>query len=286
MAKLPEWFKNSNRKGLAAKELSAKLNMKIPNCVCQEAKCPNRGECFSKGVITFLILGKVCTRHCGFCSVTKGDLDLPDRNEAAIILDTIAKLDLKYVVITSPTRDDLLDGGASHYAYVIKSIKAQYPKIMIEVLVPDFQGDFAALKTVMDADPDVLNHNIETVPVLYGVVRKGAGYQRSLSVLERAKKMVPNKPTKTGLMVGLGETEEQLIEVFKDIVKHGVDILTIGQYLKPGKTNLDVVKYWHPDEFEVLRVKALELGVPYVFAGPMVRSSFLAETVFEDYLKR
>jgi lipoyl synthase len=281
MPKLPEWFKNSQGKNRASKKLAEKLDMQIPNCVCEEAKCPNRGECFSRGVITFLILGKSCTRKCGFCSVVKDGLRAPDKKEAVTILQTIAKLNLSYVVITSPTRDDLADGGAGHYAYVINQIKAKYSTLKTEVLVPDFQGNIDSLRTVVKAGPDVINHNLETVPALYDSVRQGADYLRSLKLIKTAKELAPYKLTKTGLMVGLGETKDQLLEVFQDIKKSNVDILTIGQYLKPTKNNLDVVKYYHPDEFEELKGQAEQAGIKYVFSGPFVRSSFLAETVFD-----
>lgn len=281
---LPEWFRRSGGKLKATRQLSKILDEEIPNSICEEARCPNRSDCFARGILTFMIMGTICTRNCGFCSVAHGKPLPPDPNEAETLLRTAEKLDLKFVVITSPNRDDLKDNGAGHFAHVVRTLKTAKPSLKVEVLIPDFQGNLDDLKTVMDARPDVVNHNIETVPSLYRTVRRGSLYKRSLSVLAEMKKIDPTILSKTGVMVGLGETDEELIETFADIKAAGVDILTLGQYLKPDKQNLDVQKYYHPDEFEALKAKALELGIRYVFAGPLVRSSFLAEHVFDELM--
>jgi lipoic acid synthetase len=282
--KLPEWFRKSGGKLKAIRSLSQRLASEVPNSICQEARCPNRSECFAKGVLTFMILGTVCTRNCGFCSVAHGKPLPPDENESATIISAIKTLGLKFVVLTSPNRDDLPDNGSGHFARIVRDIKTQMPHIKVEVLIPDFKGSIADLNTVIAAKPDVVNHNIETVPSLYRTVRKGSLYPRSLQVLKSMKEINPKILTKTGLMVGLGETEDELCQTFEDISRVGVDILTLGQYLKPDKNNLDVVRYYHPDEFESLKQKALSFGLRYVFSGPLVRSSFLAEHVFEELI--
>ena len=282
--RLPEWFKTTKRKVKATQDLSKKLEREVPNSICQEAKCPNRGECFSKGVLTFLILGTVCTRNCAFCSVRHGKPMPPDPTEVDRILHAVEKLDLKFVVLTSPNRDDLEDGGANHYAHIVRSIQKKFPHVKTEVLIPDFQGDKEALKIIVDAKPDVINHNLETVPELYTTVRKGSLYKRSLEVLKTVKEMDPTRLTKTGVMLGLGEDYDQLRRVFKDSVDQGVDILTLGQYLKPAKENHDVMKYYELEEFDILKKEAEESGVRHVFSGPLVRSSYLAESVFEDVI--
>lgn len=280
--RLPEWFRQSVGKREATRTLSTLLQQEVPNSICQEAKCPNRSECFKKGVLTFMILGTVCTRNCGFCSVAHGKPLPPDRSEIIPIFNAIEKLNLKFVVLTSPNRDELPDGGASHYAYIVSEIKSKFPHVRVEVLIPDFQGNQEHLSIVLSAKPDVLNHNIETVPSLYRKVRKGSLYQRSLDVLKNAKKIRPNALTKSGLMVGLGETKDELLSTFQDIRNAQVDILTLGQYLKPGKDNLDVVRYYALEEFEDLKSEAEKMGFKYVFSGPLVRSSYLAEHVFDD----
>ncbi len=283
--RLPEWFRNTGGKLNATRQLSRMLEMEVPNSICQEAKCPNRSECFSKGVLTFMILGTVCTRNCGFCSVVHGKPMPPELSEIDKIINSIDKLNLRFVVLTSPNRDDLPDGGSSHFALTVRRIKAAHPQVRVEVLIPDFKGKIADLETVVAATPDVLNHNLETVPSLYRTVRKGSLYDRSLSVLNSVKSINPKMLTKTGLMVGLGETKDQLKATFADIRKQNIDILTLGQYLKPDKNSLDIVRYYHPDEFEELKLAAKAEGIRYVFAGPNVRSSFLAENVFDDLSK-
>lgn len=284
MPRLPEWFKSSYGKREAANALQLKLAKEIPNSVCQEAKCPNRSECWKHGTLTFLILGTSCTRSCGFCSVShdKSKLTLPDKKEIKDILHAIAKLQLKYVVLTSPTRDDLDDGGASHYAEAILAIKEKYPNVKVEVLIPDFNGNKKALDIVIKAKPDVLNHNIETVAELYSKVRPGADYYQSLELLKYTKNKDSQILTKTGLIVGLGETTEQIKKTFEDCKEYNIDIMTIGQYLKPTNKNLEVAKYYSPEEFEELKNIGLNKGIKHILAGPLVRSSFLAENVFED----
>lgn len=286
MERLPEWFRHSGGKLKATRQLSKQLEAEVPNSICQEARCPNRSECFSKGVLTFMIMGTICTRNCAFCSVAHGKPLPPDPKEADTILSAIEKLNLKFVVLTSPNRDDLRDNGSGHFAYIVRAIKTTMPHIKVEVLIPDFQGRVEDLKTVIESAPDVINHNMETVASLYRTVRKGSLYNRSLSVLKAMKEINPHILTKTGIMLGLGETEDELMKAFEDIQASGVDILTLGQYLKPDKNNIDVAKYYHPDEFVSLREKALEKGIRYVFAGPLVRSSFLAESVFEDLIRK
>ncbi len=280
--RLPPWLKQSKTKSKATKKLSQWLEKEVPNSICQEAKCPNRGECFSKGVLTFLILGTVCTRNCAFCSVRHGRPMPPDLSELNQILHAVEKLNLRFVVLTSPNRDDLPDGGAHHYATIVSSIHRQYPTVKVEVLIPDFQGKTEDIDIILSSNPDVLNHNIETVPSLYKGIRRGSLYGRSLDVLSYVKQKKPSMLTKTGIMLGLGESHDELLETFKDVAKRDVDILTLGQYLKPTKENADVKKYYSPEEFELYKTLAEEAGIRYVFSGPLVRSSYLAEHVFDD----
>ena len=280
--RLPEWLKQKKKKSDATRELGKILDREVPNTVCQEAKCPNRGECFARGQLTFLILGTVCTRNCAFCSIRHGKPLPPDPKELDTILHAIKRLSLRFVVLTSPNRDDLPDGGASHYAYIVNGIHHAFPDVKVEVLIPDFQGNFDHLQTVLDASPDVLNHNIETVPSLYKNIRKGSLYRRSLDVLAEVKKRRPDILTKTGIMLGLGESHDELLATFATINTVNVDILTLGQYLKPGKDNADVKKYYHPDEFKAYQTDAQAAGIRFVFSGPWVRSSYLADHFFED----
>ncbi len=254
----------------------------MPNTICQEARCPNRAECFEKGALTFMILGITCTRNCAFCSVTHGTPNPPDLKELDEILHTIERLKLRFVVLTSPNRDDLPDGGAGHYASIVTGIKTAFPDVKVEVLVPDFQGEKADLETVLAAKPHVLNHNVETVPSLYRTVRKGSLFDRSLAVLNMAKTLDPGVLTKSGLMLGLGEEREELLSTFQQIRDQNVDILTLGQYLKPDKQSHDVMKYYPPEEFDELKEAALKMGYKFVFSGPMIRSSYLAEHIFHD----
>jgi lipoic acid synthetase len=245
--------------------------------VCEEARCPNIGDCWDRGTATFMILGDVCTRSCGFCAVTSGKPIAIDPGEPARIGWTVKTLGLRHAVVTSVNRDDQPDGGSNHFAETISWIRRLSPGTTIEVLIPDFMGNWENLATVMGAKPELLNHNTETVPRLYGRVRPKSKYPRSLELLAKAKEIDPGALTKSGLMVGLGETREELLDVFRDLAAAGVDILTVGQYLKPDADHLDVVRYWHPDEFAELKERALEMGFRHVEAGPLVRSSYHAE---------
>lgn len=244
--------------------------------VCEEARCPNIGECWHHGTATFMILGDVCTRACGYCAVAHGRPPTLDLDEPARVGNAVDVLALQYVVITSVDRDDLPDGGASIFAATIRETRQRRPDCRIEVLIPDFQGDAAALQTVLDAGPDVLNHNTETVPRLYRKARSGGRYPRTLELLQRSKAYAPHIPTKTGIMVGLGETHEEIVAVLGDLRGVGVDILTIGQYLRPTESHLEMVRYYHPDEFAELKRIGLALGFGHVESGPLVRSSYHA----------
>ena len=246
--------------------------------VCEEASCPNIGECFGKGTATFMIMGDKCTRRCPFCDVGHGRPDPLDVDEPANLAKTIAALKLKYVVITSVDRDDLRDGGAGHYAECIRATRQASPQTQIEVLVPDFRGRLdKALAILKDAPPDVMNHNMETVPRLYKEARPGADYQFSLTLLKRFKEEVPNVPTKSGLMVGLGETDEEILEVMRDMRAHDIDMLTIGQYLAPSGHHLPVRRYVHPDTFRMFEAEAYRMGFTHAAVGAMVRSSYHAD---------
>ena len=246
--------------------------------VCEEASCPNIGECFGKGTATFMIMGDKCTRRCPFCDVGHGRPDPLDVDEPANLAKTIAALKLKYVVITSVDRDDLRDGGAGHYAECIRATREASPQTQIEVLVPDFRGRLdQALAILKDAPPDVMNHNMETVPRLYKEARPGADYQFSLTLLKRFKEEVPNVPTKSGLMVGLGETDEEILEVMRDMRAHDIDMLTIGQYLAPSGHHLPVRRYVHPDTFKMFEAEAYKMGFTHAAVGAMVRSSYHAD---------
>jgi lipoic acid synthetase len=245
--------------------------------VCEEARCPNVGECWNAGTATFMILGDVCTRSCGFCAVTTGRPGELDLIEPYRLAKAVAALGLDYVVITSVNRDDLETGGAEVFAACIKTLRRLDPSIRVEVLIPDFKGNWDALATVVEARPFVLNHNIETVPRLYRRVRPQAVYERSLEVIARAKAMAPDMLAKSGFMVGLGETLDETLAVMRDLREHGCDIVTVGQYLRPTKHHLPVERYWHPDEFQAFRDYGAELGFTHVEAGPLVRSSYHAE---------
>jgi len=252
--------------------------------VCEEARCPNLGECFSKGTATFLILGRICSRNCGFCAVEHGIPPLPDRREPENVAHAIKEMELQYAVITSVTRDDLPDGGASHYAEVIRAIRALGKKTKVEVLIPDFLGDANALDRVLKERPDVLNHNVETVPRLYPVVRPQANYQRSLHLLKRSKEHSSEILTKSGFMLGLGEDRNEVLNLMKDVREVECEFLTIGQYLQPRSDRLPVFRYIPPEEFEELRGIGEEMGFKAVASGPFVRSSFHASQMFEENL--
>jgi len=246
--------------------------------VCEEASCPNIGECFGHGTATFMIMGDKCTRRCPFCDVGHGRPDPLDVNEPANLARTIAQLKLKYVVVTSVDRDDLRDGGAGHFADCIRQIRASSPSTQIEVLVPDFRGrDDRALDILKAAPPDVMNHNLETVPRLYKEARPGSDYAFSLNLLKKFKALVPQVPTKSGLMVGLGETDDEILDVMRDMRAHGIDMLTIGQYLAPSSAHLTVKRYVHPDTFKMFEAAAYEMGFKHAAVGAMVRSSYHAD---------
>ncbi len=254
--------------------------------VCEEARCPNIGECWHHGTATFMILGDRCTRSCGYCNVLHGPPAALDPDEPGKLAQAVAAMDLAYVVITSVDRDDLPDFGAGAFAETIRAVKALRPACRVEVLIPDFQGSQAALRTVLAAEPDVLNHNTETVPRLYRTARPGGRYPRALELLDRARRWAPHVPTKTGLRVGLGVTGEELIAVLRDL--RGVDcrILTIGQYLRPTAAHLPMARYYTPDEFRELKRIALDLGFGHVESGPLVRSSYHAHEQTEGYEER
>jgi lipoyl synthase len=246
--------------------------------VCEEASCPNIGECFGKGTATFMIMGDKCTRRCPFCDVGHGRPDPLDVNEPDNLAKTIAALKLKYVVITSVDRDDLRDGGAGHFVECIRKTRELSPATTIEVLVPDFRGrDDRALEILKAAPPDVMNHNLETIPRLYKEARPGSDYQFSLNLLKKFKALFPNVPTKSGLMVGLGETDEEILEAMRDMRAHDIEMLTIGQYLAPSTSHLPVRRYVHPDTFKMFEAKAYEMGFTHAAVGAMVRSSYHAD---------
>ena len=246
------------------------------NTVCEEARCPNIGECWHHGTATFMILGDVCTRACGYCAVPHGRPETLDPLEPERVAGAVARLDLSYVVITSVDRDDLEDGGASIFAATIREIRRQAPSCRVEVLIPDFQGLESPLKTVLDAAPDVLNHNTETVPRLYRLARAGGRYARTLELLDRARTYAPSIPTKSGLMVGLGEEWGEVVQTISNLRDVGVSILTVGQYLRPTRTHLPMHRYYTPSEFAELKRLALEMGFGHVESGPLVRSSYHA----------
>lgn len=247
------------------------------NTVCQEANCPNQMECYNRRTATFMILGRNCTRNCTFCNVTKKEPDPVDLNEPENVGLAVKKLGLQHAVITSVTRDDLPDGGAAQFAAVVYEIRKFAPSVTVELLIPDLSGDWDALKIIMDSKPDILNHNIETVPVLYDKVRPMANYDRSLELLLKAKMLMPEGTTKSGIMLGLGETKEQLIESFKNLLAHKCEILTLGQYLQPSSAHIEVVEYVRPEMFEELKTIALEMGFTNVASSPLVRSSYHAD---------
>ena len=246
------------------------------NTVCEEARCPNIGECWHHGTATFMILGDVCTRACGYCAVPHGMPSDVDAAEPERLADAVRTLGLRYVVITSVDRDDLADGGAWIFAETIRRVRVAAPDCRVEVLIPDFQGIESSLRSVLDAGPDVLNHNTETVPRLYRLARPGGRYPRTLELLDRARTIAPGIPTKTGLILGLGEEWDEIVETLGDLRKVGVEILTIGQYLRPTESHLKMVRYYHPDEFAELKRIALDLGFGHVESGPLVRSSYHA----------
>ncbi len=272
----PEWLKvraPGSENYLRLKGIMRELGL---HTVCEEANCPNIGECWHHGTATFMILGDTCTRSCGYCNVIHGAPAPPDAAEPVKVASAIHAMALDYVVVTSVDRDDLADFGATQFARTIAETRLRMPDTRIEVLIPDFQGDPAALRIVLDARPDVLNHNIETVPRLYRTARPGGRYERALGVLRRSRELAPDIPTKSGLMVGLGEHWEELVQVLGDLRAAGVSIVTIGQYLRPSLANLPMERYYAPAEFAELKRIGLELGFGHVESGPLVRSSYHA----------
>jgi len=278
----PAWLKARAPSGenfQNLKKLARDLDL---HTVCESAQCPNIGECWNHKTATFMLLGNICTRRCGFCAVPKGRPEAIDWDEPRRVADAVAKLGLKHAVVTSVNRDDDNVGGARVFAETIRHIRELTPECRIEVLIPDFQGMEEALRVVLDARPDVLNHNTETVPRLYRVVRSGARYERTLGLLEKAKKLSPGVVTKSGVMVGLGETITELVQVFSDLGSRGVDILTVGQYLRPSRDHLPMTRYYTPDEFQYMKEEALRFGFRHVESGPMVRSSYHAHEQAES----
>jgi len=272
----PEWLKARAPVGENFHQLKKLARGLGLHTVCESAQCPNIGECWNHGTATFMLLGDICTRRCGFCAVPKGKPQAIDYEEPARVAEAVATLGIKHAVVTSVNRDDDNVGGARIFAETIRQIRLLAPGCRVEVLIPDFQGLEEPLRIVLDAKPDVLNHNTETVPRLYRAVRSGARYLRTLDLLENAKKFSPGMVTKSGVMVGLGESAEELIEVFADLAARGVDILTVGQYLRPSRDHLPIARFYTPDEFHMLKEEALARGFRHVESGPLVRSSYHA----------
>ena len=275
-SKRPEWLRAPAPAGENYQDIKQLVGRLRLHTVCESAACPNVGECWNHRTATFMILGNVCTRRCGFCAVEKGAPLPVDYDEPRRVAEAVAAMGLQFAVITSVNRDDREDGGADLFALVIGAIRRRVEGCGVEVLVPDFQGSRAAVETVLEAAPDVFNHNTETVPRLYRRVRLGARYERSLDVLAHAKRTAPAVPTKSGLMLGLGETNAEILQVMRDLRANRVDILTLGQYLRPSPKHLPIVRYAPPEEFAELRVAAREMGFGHVEAGPLVRSSYHA----------
>ena len=272
----PEWLKvraPGSENYLRLRGIMRTLKL---NTVCEDAHCPNIGECWHHGTATFMILGDICTRACAYCAVAHGKPTELDRDEPRRVAEAVQAMGLKYAVVTSVDRDDQADGGAGIFAETIRHIRRLMPETRVEVLIPDFKGEVGALRTVLDARPDVLNHNTETVPRLYRMARSGGKYIRTLELLKRSRDYAQAIPTKTGLMVGLGEEPHELVRVFRDLREVGVSILTIGQYLRPSPAHVPMSRYYHPDEFRALKREALALGFVHVEAGPLVRSSYHA----------
>lgn len=277
----PEWLKVRFPAGEAYARIDRMHRRQGLHSVCRSAACPNQGECWSAGTATFMVLGAQCTRDCAFCNVAHGQPAPPDPAEPLRVARAVAELGLRHAVITSVTRDDLGDGGAAHFAAVVAALRADAPGCRVELLIPDLQGKRQALAAILAAGPDVLGHNLETVPRLYAVARAGADYRRSLELLAAAGELAPGLATKSGLMLGLGETREELLAVLADLRAAGVTLLTLGQYLQPTRSHLAVVRYLPPEEFDELRIAALALGFTRVAAGPLVRSSYHAAELYE-----
>ncbi len=277
-ARKPPWFKVPAPGGAKYRELKRMLEAENLHTVCQEAACPNVGDCWERGTATFMILGDTCTRRCGFCNVKTGKPTWNDPLEPARVARSIARLGLRHAVITSVDRDDLPDYGSRIWAATIRQVRRQAPDCQVEVLTPDFRGEEMPLATVIAERPDVFNHNVEVVPRLYRIARRGSRWERSLRVLRNAKQLGGDDVvTKSGLMVGLGETHDEMVAAFADLRAAGVQVLTVGQYLRPTENHLPIVRYWHPDEFKALEEAAYELGFDHIAAGPLVRSSYHAD---------
>jgi lipoic acid synthetase len=277
--KKPEWLRRRIQGSHVSSEVNHILEELSLNTVCKEANCPNKMECFNRSTATFMILGNVCTRNCTFCNVTKGEPQTVDKEEPRKVAMAVSKLKLKHAVITSVTRDDLQDGGAEHFAEVVREIQKLPQKVTVEVLIPDFKGDEAALDKVIAAKPDIINHNVETVPELYDRVRPMAIYERSLELLKNVKEKSSGILTKSGIMLGLGESEESVVKVMQELRAVGCDIITIGQYLAPSSKHHPVVEYVHPDIFEKYKEIGIALGFKNVVSAPLVRSSYHADEV-------
>ncbi len=274
---IPSWIRIRVSEGENFKDLKQLVQGRHLHTVCEEARCPNIFDCWNRRTATFMILGDVCTRACRFCAVTSGRPTELDLGEPLRVADSVAELGLKHAVITSVDRDDLRDGGAGIFARTIRAIRHKSPTTTIEVLTPDFQGDFDSVRTVVEAGPDIFNHNTETVPRLYSRIRPKAVYSNSLALLRHVKALAPEMVTKSGLMVGLGETEDELVEVFRNMRAHDIDVLTVGQYLRPSKKHAEVMRYYRPEEFVRLKQLALEMGFGHVESGALVRSSYHAD---------
>ncbi len=277
----PRWLRAPAPVGENYRELKELVGGLRLHTVCESAACPNIGECWNHRTATFMILGNVCTRRCGFCAVQSGRPGAVDYDEPRRVAEAVAALGLRYAVVTSVNRDDRPDGGAELFALTIRAIRERSPGCRVEVLIPDFQGSREALETVMAARPDVLNHNVETVPRLYRKVRSGARYERSLELLDRAKRIAPEVPTKSGLMVGLGETPSEVLDVLRDLRRSRVDVVTIGQYLRPSPNHLPIARYVLPEEFAEYAKAGRAMGFSHVESGPLVRSSYHAREAEE-----
>lgn len=275
--KKPEWLRIKMQGGNVSTKVQNLISDLSLNTVCDEANCPNRMECFQRGTATFMILGRNCTRNCTFCNVTKAKPDEVDPMEPEKIAKAVSKLGLKHAVITSVTRDDLEDQGANQFAKVVEEIRKSTPEITIELLIPDMQGNKELIDIILNSEPNILNHNVETVPELYDKVRPMAVFERSIELLDYVKKTKPNIKTKSGMMLGLGETKEQVINVFKRLREVNCDILTLGQYLQPSKAHIPVVEYISPEQFDEYKKIALSMGFKKVASAPLVRSSYYAE---------
>ncbi len=278
----PKWLRAPAPAGENYRDLKGLIERLRLHTVCESAACPNVGECWNQRTATFMMLGNVCTRRCGFCAVQKGAPLPVDYDEPARVAEAVSLMGLKFAVITSVNRDDRPDGGAELFAMVIRAIRQRVPGCGVEVLIPDFQGNLEAVETVMEAGPDVLNHNTETVPRLYRQVRLGARYERSLGVLQHARRVRPQTPTKSGLMLGLGETADEVLQVMRDLRDHEVGILTLGQYLQPSPKHLPIVRYVTPAEFEEFRIAGNQMGFAHVESGPLVRSSYHASNAVAE----